>query len=155
MKRILITVCIAGVMLASCNKDIPDKNVFKLDGVEKEVVTAISMEYEGEVGIDFDLIDNTHGFLKNLQSCVGKTVELGKVVSGVEYSIGCNGTPQLYTMLDKGKLEYNDFKSGKMTIKKVKEGGHRLTIDAVLLGGQTLYIDLYAEDENSYNSHAK
>ena len=156
MKKILIlvTACVAGILTASCTKDVPDKNVFKLDGKEKEVSVAISMVYEGEVGIDFDLADGTHGFFKNLQSCVGKTVELGKAVSGVEYILGINGTPQVYTMLEKGELVYNDFKSGKMTIKKV-DGGYRLTVDAVLSSGQTLYIDLLAEDEASFNSHAK
>lgn len=156
MKKILIlvSVCLAGIILSSCTKDIPDKNVFKLDGTAKEVRAAISMEFNGEVGIDFDLADGTHGFLKDLQTCVGKTVELGKAVSGVEYSFGCNGTPQLYTMLHGGELLYNDFKSGKMTIKKVKDG-YTLKVDAVLLGGEKLYIDIYAEDESVFNSHQK
>ncbi|MBO4434222.1 MAG: hypothetical protein J5769_02065 [Bacteroidales bacterium] len=155
MKKILIllSVCIAGILLASCQKE-STQDTFKFDGKDVKVVAAISMNMDGEVGIDFDLEDGTHGFLKNLQSCVGTTVQLGKEVSGKEYSIGCNGTPQLYTMLEKGKLLYNDFKSGKMVIKKAKDG-YLLTIDAVLLDGRKLYIHLKAVDEAVFNSRVK
>ena len=145
MKKILIlaAACLAGILMASCTKD-ETQDVVKVGDHTYTVTGAISFEYEGEVGIDFDTDNGTHGFLKNLQSCVGKTVELGKELSSIEYSIGCNGNPQLYTMLEGGKFIYNDFKSGKMTIKK-KNDGYRLTIDAVLaVGGEKVFIDVYA-----------
>jgi len=144
MKKILIlaAVCLAGILMASCTKD-ETQDIVKVGDHTYTVTGAISFEYEGEVGIDFDT-DSAHGFLKNLKGCVGKTVELGKELSGVEYSIGCNGDPQLYTMLEGGKFIYNDFESGKMTIKK-KGDGYRLTIDAVLsVGGKKIFIDVYA-----------
>ena len=144
MKRILIlaAACLAGILMASCTKD-ETQDVVKVGDHTYGVNMAQSFEYGGEVSIDFDT-DAAHGFLKNLQSCVGKTVELGKELSGIEYSIGCNGDPQLFTLLEGGKFIYNDFKSGKMTIKK-KGDGYRLTIDAVLaVGGEKLFIDVYA-----------
>jgi hypothetical protein len=53
-------------------------------------------------------------------------------------------------MLENGKFIYNDFKSGKMTIKEMKEG-YRLTIDAVLASGEKMYLDIYAIDEEIFN----
>ena len=157
MKKILLLVsaCLAGLFLASCTKDVPE-DILKLGDHTYNVTAAISFEMDGDVSIDFDIAStSTHGFLKNLKSCVGKTVELGKVVSGVEYSIGCNGTPQLYTMLERGAFVYNDFKSGKMTIKEM-EDGYRLTIDAVLADGeQKMYLDIYALDESIFNERQK
>ena len=156
MKKILIlvSVCLAGIFMASCTKD-EAQDILKYGDHTYNVTAAISFEMEGDVSIDFDISSNgTHGFLKNLKTCVGKTVELGKELSGIEYSIGCNGTPQLYTMLENGKFIYNDFKSGKMTIKEMKEG-YRLTIDAVLASGEKMYLDIYAVDEEIFNSRQK
>lgn len=156
MKKILIlvSVCLAGILLASCTKD-QAQDILKLGDHTYNVAAAISFEMEGDVSIDFDIAStSTHGFLKNLKTCVGKTVELGKEVSGIEYSIGCNGTPQLYTMLQGGKFVYNDFKSGKMTIKETNDG-YRLTIDAVLASGDKLFLDINAVDEEIFNARQK
>lgn len=156
MKKILIlvSVCLAGILMASCTKD-EAQDILKLDDHTYNVTAAISFEMEGALNIDFDIASNgTHGFLKDIKGCIGKTIELGKVVSGVEYSFGCNGTPQLNTRLEDGGFIYNDFKSGKMTIKEMKDG-YRLTVDAVLAHGEKMFLDIYAVDEAIYNSRQK
>ena len=156
MKKILIlaAVCLAGIFMASCTKD-QAQDILKLGDHTYNVTAAISFEMDGIVNIDYDISSTgTHGWFKDLKGCVGKTVELGKVVSGVEYYIGCNGTPQLSTILSDGKFVYNDFKSGKMTIKEVSDG-YRVTVDAVLASGDKMFLDINAVDEQIFNARQK
>lgn len=151
MKRFLIiaAVCLTGILLASCTKE-EAENVLKVNGNSYVISHTMAGVSSSEVHIDFDINStSTHGFPRFSKSCVGKTVQLGKAVSGQDYSIGVNGNPQLYTMVEGGKILYNDFKSGSFTLKEMKEG-YRFTLDGVLETGQKVYIDLYAKIEERY-----
>lgn len=152
MKKILIlvTVCLAGILLASCKKD-EAQNILKLNN--QSFVIDHSMAAVGsspaEVHIDFDITSNgTHGFPRFSKSCIGKTVQLGKAVS-TDYSIGINGNPTIYTMIENGEIVYDDFKSGSFTVKEEKEG-YRFKLDGVLKNGDKLYIDVYARIEERW-----
>lgn len=160
MKKLILLVSFAALLVCSCGKDNPEGNYVKLGDITVPVThamctvadhggfNAVVMDFDGQAG---DL--NIHGFPRLAPECVGKKIDLAKFDSSVNYTLEINtmdGTwPGLYNLKEQGNQacwtetqrygEGTCFKKGTLKLTKEKSGNYTIDIDGTLTDGR-VYI---------------
>lgn len=167
---IIISICLAGLLMASCNKEKPVENKVTFGDYTENVQVGIvgysdMVHHVNGAGYHLDLDATINGvschfFISLSSSCKGKTIDLGKYDSGVVYHFEINSSAEdgypfdIHHYNDKnftdGAIGHSSvgtwFKSGKMTLK---DDGKTITFhtSGTTQDGRKFQLDVASESK--------